>query len=60
MPQPAVIAGPPNSASNYTEFSVDGITVYVRNGTKAEKDTLTITTTKILWVESLSVKGMAY
>lgn len=50
----------PNSVSNYTEFSVDGITVYVRKGTEAENDTLTITTAKMLWLESLSVEGMVY
>ena len=52
--------GSPDSPGQYDSFPVDGITVYVRKGTKTEHDSLTITTAKMLWTESLAVEGMAY
>ena len=58
--QPAVYAGAPRHPDEYTNSETDGITVYVHQDVKAADDTLTITTKKMLWSESLNVKGMAY
>ena len=60
VPHPTVYVGSPDSPGQYDSFPVDGITVYVRKGTKTEHDSLTITTAKMLWTESLAVEGMAY
>ena len=53
-------AGAPRNPDEYTNSDTDGITVYVHKDVKAADDTLTITTKKMLWYESLDVKGMAY
>lgn len=55
-----MFAGQPDSLDAYNTFNTDGITVYVRKGTQTENDTLTITTTKMLWMETLAVNGMVY
>ena len=60
VPQPAVYAGSPDSPSDYDVFEDNGITVYIRKDVKAEKDTLTVTLVKMLWMETLTVTGMAY
>ena len=60
IPQPTVYVGSPDSPEKYDMFPVDGITVYVRKGTKTEHESLTVTTAKMLWMESLTVEGMAY
>lgn len=60
VPQPAVYAGSPDSPSDYDVFEDNGITVYIRKDVKAEKDTLTVTLVKMLWMETLTVNGMAY
>ena len=53
-------AGSPDSLSDYDVFEDNGITVYIRKDVKAEKDTLTVTLVKMLWMETLTVNGMAY
>lgn len=54
-----MFAGSPDSPENYETFIADDITVYVRKGTQTRSGTLTITTTKILWMETLAVEGMS-
>ena len=55
-----MFAGSPDSLDDYDTFNTDGITVYVRKGTKTENETLTVTVVKMLWMDSLAVEGMAY
>jgi len=55
-----VYAGSPDSPSDYDVFEDNGITVYIRKDVKAEKDTLTVTLVKMLWMETLTVNVMAY
>jgi len=55
-----VFVGTPDSPEDYDVFQTDGITVYVRKGTQTVNDSLTVTVIKMLWMQSLTVEGMAY